>query len=236
MPLTEDTGRELMALGPVQQPLKDDAVLFDGAIVCHDANGELVRGANTAGLTFAGIYRGAKLDNTDDGELAIIDPFAPYRAKGTGFSQASLGARVYISDDDTVALSTTNAVFAGEVLMVISATEVWVLPPAYCKPPLTLAELDITAAEVADLAEVAADDVTTQVADGAIVALTFTPAGPTAAECEALRDKCEDLAEDIIALNTAAEADRAALEELQTVVQAVIDALKDGFGLLADPA
>lgn len=58
--------------------------------------------------------------------------------------------------------------------------------------------------------------ITPQNTDNEIAGLTFS-ATPTQAECEALRDKCEDLAEDVIALDTAVQtcATKTTVEDLR---------------------
>lgn len=213
--LTEDTGRELRALGPVQNPLLNDAVLYDGAIVCRDGNGELQPGDDATGFAFEGIYRGAELDNADDGEEAIVDGLSPYRVTSSGLAQSNLGDPVFITDDNTVALSgTTYAIWGGNIIEVISATECWVMPPRAVY--ITLANVTFTAGEVADAADaVSTADVISALSppsavtptntDGAIGDLTISDP-PTQAEVQALRAACETLADDYRATNTAVSA------------------------------
>lgn len=153
--LSEDSGREVMAIGPISLPLLNDAVLYDGSICCYDAKGELQPGADTAGLRFAGVYRRTKVDNADDGLEAQIDPYRPYLAACSGMAQTNVGDKVYLADDNTVATTSTNLVFAGEILMYVSATQVWVAPPALCSA-VKLSEIVIdNAEEVDDAANVA---------------------------------------------------------------------------------
>ncbi|HAZ62554.1 MAG TPA: hypothetical protein DCZ72_02940 [Armatimonadetes bacterium] len=126
--LSEDTGRELRALGPITLPLATGAVLYDGSICVRDASGLLKAATGGVGEVYAGIYRGLTRRQSDGAEDAIVDGVRPYRAEIAAATQADVGKPVYLVDDNSVALA--GDVLGGHVLMVISATEVWVMPPA----------------------------------------------------------------------------------------------------------
>lgn len=209
--LTEDTGRDLRALGPIKVPLLNDAVLYDGAICCYDANGELQPGADTAGLKYAGIYRRSKLDNADDGLEAEVDPLRPYKATIAAATQADLGKPVFLLDDNTVGLTSDNLVWGGNILLIESATEVFILPPRAVY--LKLADVEFTAEEVADAAAATSTD-------GLAAGLTFS-ATVAQAEAEALAAEVELIGDDV----------RAAIGTLDDVVTAL-----KSLGLLTDPA
>lgn len=215
--LSEDTGRELMALGPISLPLLNDAVLYDGSICCYDANGELQPGADTAGLRFAGVYRREKLDNADDGLSGQIDPFRPYLAACSGMGQSNVGDKVYLTDDNTVATTSTNLVFAGEILMVVSATQVWVAPPALCGA-IKLSDLVFTAGVVADPASATSTNGAVTTIGTAINGLTFTAGGATGPEVEALQAQLVLLCTEV---EKAADDARAALAKVLEVVNAL---------------
>jgi len=249
MALTEATPREMRALGGTNYTVKDAVILYEGAIACYDANDELLPGADTAGLQFAGILTGPTVDNTDDGEECIVDPLTPYHAAGTGFAAGDVGTAVFVSDDNTVAKSTTNKVWAGNIIEVVSSTEVVVMPPRAVE--LKLTDLTFTAQAVADpSAAGSTNDAVSGVSltdvgalgstDGAISALTapaaVTPTllagdftaltfsvSPTQGECEALRDKCETLLTEHLATNTALSTLLSTYGSLITELEAVAD-------------
>lgn len=252
--LSDDYQRDRRPIGPRQYTIKDNEIIYTGALCCIDSNGELLAGTDTNGLEFAGVYYGDRIDNTDDGLTCIVDKVQEFKAAGSGFAAGDIGAKVYLADDNTVAKVTTNSVYVGRITQVISATEVWVDPTA--SPENVVYE----AQEVADAASATSTNgavaavtlteaITPQVDDGDIAALTFTAGGATGPEVEALRDKCEDLAEDLIALNTVVDTNHTELEaliaELEKVAAdaraalasaaAAITALKT-LTLLADPS
>lgn len=196
MALTEAKPREMRSLGEVEYDVKDAAIIFEGAICCYDANDELLPGADTAGLKFAGIHRHPTVDNTDDGEQCRVDPLTPYHAFGSGFAAGDRGEPIYVIDDDTVSKTSTHGVWGGNIEEVLSSEEVVVMPPRAVE--LRLSELTFSAQEVADLAAAG-------IADGDIAALTFS-ASPTQGECEALRDKCALVLDEVLALRTAVTA------------------------------
>jgi hypothetical protein len=102
------------------------AVIKLGTMVCFDANGFLVSGANTSGYVFAGIA----LEHVDN--LAGLDGALSCRVRRTGIfkfaaattmSQAKAGAQVdlYLSDNQTVT-DVANYVYVGRLAMYESAS------------------------------------------------------------------------------------------------------------------
>lgn len=175
--LDEDAVRQMRDPGLLPgNPLLNDAVLYRSAICCYDANGEIQPGDDASGFSFAGIYLGDELDNADDGESADLDDLRPYRATGSGFAQSNLGDPVFVSDDNTVALSgTTYAVWAGNIIAVISATEVWIAPPRFVY--ITLSNVTFDAEEVADPdAAVSTADYFTSIASDLVEEVSLTAA------------------------------------------------------------
>lgn len=215
--LSEDSGREVMAIGPITLPLLNDAVLYNGSICCYDANGEVQPGADTAGFRFAGVYRRDKVDNADDGLEAQIDPFRPYLAACSGMAQTNVGDKVYLTDDNTVATTSTNLVFAGEILMVVSATQVWVAPPALCSA-VKLSDLVFTAGVVADPSAATSTNGAVTTIGTTITGLTFTAGGATGPEVEALQAQLVLLCTEV---EKASDDARAALAKVLEVVNAL---------------
>jgi hypothetical protein len=104
--------------------------IFAGALVAFDTNGDIVPGADTAGLVFAGVSL-EYVDNTGgaDGALnVLVRRKGVYRMKGASFTKATVGNKVFLVDDQTVALAAgaTNDIWCGVIAEYISATEAWV--------------------------------------------------------------------------------------------------------------
>ena len=101
-------------------PVAEAAHIFKGSLVCANADGYAAPGADTAGFTFLGVAL-EEADNTDgaDGGLTVkVLCCGVFLLGKTGtITQASLGAKVYIADDQTVALAatTTNDVPCGRI-------------------------------------------------------------------------------------------------------------------------
>lgn len=146
--LADDYQRTHGPVGPQEHTVKDEAVIYTGAMTCTDTNGELLPAANTAGLKFAGVNYGDRVDNTEDGEVCRVDRTQRFVVACAGMAAGDLGKSVYASNDNTVALTTTGFVYVGKIAEVISATKVLVDP--------TIADDQITTTvAVADAANVA---------------------------------------------------------------------------------
>jgi len=108
----------------------------------------------------------------------------------------------------------SEAITAGEAVYTAANGKVQDLPTAagtyyLVGTAVTASTADDQIIEVRDIAPVKVVIGTAVVlsnANGAIAALTFTALGATGAECEALRDKTESLADDVRALYTALQA------------------------------
>jgi hypothetical protein len=101
-------------------------VIYKGALVCLNATGYLVPAADSAGLIFLGVSE-TEVDNSEgaNGDLeaqvctrGIIDVDKANAAIG------DLGSHAWISDDQTVTLTTTNEVYAGKIVGVVSSSVV----------------------------------------------------------------------------------------------------------------
>jgi hypothetical protein len=111
-------------------PVKANAKIFAGSMVCLGTDGYAVPGADTAGYRFAGVSRGY-VDNTGgaDGALTV----EVWRKGCFGLSAASMaktnvGDAVYVVDDQTVGLAsvTTNDVPCGRISEYVNSTSVFV--------------------------------------------------------------------------------------------------------------
>ena len=106
-------------------PVAASTTIYKGALVCINASGYAVPAADTASFKFVG-WAVAQADNSS-GSAADIDVVVQTEGvielAGSGFALTSVGSKVYVSDDQTVALSgVTNDVEVGKVVEYISAT------------------------------------------------------------------------------------------------------------------
>ncbi len=157
--LTKDRNTPKRAGYQKSIPVAEGVKIFAGSQVCTNAAGYAVPGANVAGYKFAGIAQ-EYIDNSAglDGELSIVVEQPVIVSLGAAnITQADIGKPVFISDDQTVALSTTNSIACGVIREVISATAVWV-DTFYCFVSGTIAAVDAAAAEAAAEGKVVAAD------------------------------------------------------------------------------
>jgi hypothetical protein len=134
-------------------PVAASTKIYAGSLVCSNATGYAVPGADTAGLLFRGIAQ-EFVDNSAgaDGEKKVLVEHPVIVSMSTaGITQADIGKPVFIADDQTVAKSTTNSVCCGVIREVISATSVW-LDTFYSKAAgsVTAVAADNAAAAVED--------------------------------------------------------------------------------------
>ena len=108
-------------------PVKASTKLWSGAAVLTDASGWLDNAADTTGTKFAGI-----MDKTADNSAGangaikgrvIRRGVFDFVFGGTA-TQATVGKKVYASDNQTVNTTTTNSILVGTVVEVVSATKV----------------------------------------------------------------------------------------------------------------
>lgn len=127
--LTKDRNTTRKATGQVRVlEVAAGVKIYAGGQVCINADGYAVPAADTAGLKFAGVSK-QYVDNSagaNGAETVEVwrDGVFDFAAAGMGIDD--IGKPVFVSDDQTVALSTTNAVGCGVISEVESATKVWV--------------------------------------------------------------------------------------------------------------
>ena len=115
-------------------PVVASDIIYQGALVKHNAAGYLAPCAVEAGAVFAGVAY-EKVDNSAGlaGEKSCkVEKYGAYLMSGAGFSQADVGSEVRASDDNTVqtgALADSQPV--GKIVEYISATQVRVRIDGY---------------------------------------------------------------------------------------------------------
>lgn len=120
-------------------PVKASTTIYSGALVAVDANGWALPGADTAGLVFQGVANQAA-DNSSGSngdKTVVVSRTGLWKLTlGSTISQANVGDKVYLSDDQTVdlAANTTNDVLVGVIAGFIDSTHAWVdIMPAICQ-------------------------------------------------------------------------------------------------------
>ncbi|KQC03145.1 MAG: hypothetical protein APR55_07105 [Methanolinea sp. SDB] len=159
--LTKDKKTEYREGVDISIPVDDGDKIYAGALVCVNADGYAVKGADIAGLLFAGISR-EYADNSsgDDGDINVtVRRRGLFKmAFGTAISIANVGDSVYIVDDQTVDLvgDTTHDIFAGIIAEYIDTTHAWVdIEPAVRQSDAAAHIVDGTAAHAASAISIA---------------------------------------------------------------------------------
>ncbi|MFW6189042.1 MAG: hypothetical protein ACOC7T_01295 [Planctomycetota bacterium] len=129
--LTADRNTEYSLGDLLSVPVAAGQTVYGGSIVCLNAAGYAVPGADTDGLLVVGVAT-ARADNSagSDGDASVV-----VRRRGrfrfesaSALDQSALGARVYVADDQTVAAvnDVANDVPAGVIDRVEADGAAWV--------------------------------------------------------------------------------------------------------------
>ncbi len=101
--------------------------IYKGAIVCTNASGYLVAGADTDGLKFEGIAYENVLNSGSDGDYNCkVFTGGVHLLPATSITQAMVGQYMYIVDDGTMDESSTNKLCVGRLVEFVSTTSGWV--------------------------------------------------------------------------------------------------------------
>jgi hypothetical protein len=150
--LTQDRNTTRKAGGQAAYPVAAGVKIYAGAMVCLNASGYAVPAADIAGLKFVGVSR-QYVDNTNGAngaQTVLVWKEGVFDFEASGMTAADVGKPVFVSDDQTVALSTTNAVGCGIITEVESATKVWI-DIAEANRRTAQAQANSTAADVAGI-------------------------------------------------------------------------------------
>lgn len=108
-------------------PLAAAAVVYKGGIVCVNASGYGVPGADASGfLGVIGVAAESKTGGTSAGDVSVIVEAGVFQFAATAVTQGMLGAAMYVVDDNTVDNSSTNGQYVGPMVKFVSTTLVWV--------------------------------------------------------------------------------------------------------------
>lgn len=207
--------------------IKNDEILFRGAMLARDATPEILPASDTAGLKVVGVCP-EHIDNSDDGEL-VVPIFGAFKWENDGTNPVVNGDIIaFVKADDTVCAfaGSTNKVVGGLVIGV-DTDGVWLLQT----PEAIAAAQALYAAGVASASNHIADP-TSAAAITAVapVALTYSdpaaityvaPNGGATQDAEA-RASLAQLAADVAAVRTKLVAAGADLGVIRTPVVALV--------------
>jgi len=148
--LTQDRSTDYSLGDLLAIPVAAGEEIFAGSLVCTDAAGYAVPGADTAGYVFEGVAT-QQADNSSgaDGDVSVV-----VRRRGryrfdsaSALDQASMSGEVCVYDDQTVAddSDTTNSIACGRIDKIESSGECWITIDHYAQtgkswvPPTTTA-------------------------------------------------------------------------------------------------
>ena len=170
MALTSDKQIERTDGVQIAFPVNGTSKIYAGALVCVDADGYLVPGADTAGLIFQGIAMQQR-DNAsgDDGDqLCVVRRRGLVKCAIAAATQANIGDSVFLVDDETVGLAatTTNDIYCGIIAGFVDATHVWVdIEPAIRQADVATHIADASGAHAASAISIADTGAFTSAAD-----------------------------------------------------------------------
>ena len=161
MALSADKTTEYMEGVDLSIPVDDGDKIYAGAIVCVNAAGYAVVGADTAGQIFMGIAR-EQADNSSGADGAInvtVRRRGLFKMKlATAITIANVGDNVFIADDESVDLAgnVTNDIFVGIIASYIDTTHAWVdIEPAIRQADVATHIADTSAAHSASAISIA---------------------------------------------------------------------------------
>jgi len=104
-------------------PVAASTHIYQGALVCVNSSGYAVPAANTANYRFVGVAIHEVNNTGANGASSVsVRTAGEITIVSSGLTQADVGKPVYASDDQTVALATTNAIYVGTISSYTSAT------------------------------------------------------------------------------------------------------------------
>lgn len=130
--LTADRNTQSKSPGLYQYPVEANTQIYKGGIVCINAAGFLIMGAEAAGNMVVGVAD-ENVDNNPGAQGAkncrvVAD--RQFRFNATSIAQTSVPIKCYLVDDNTVdETAGANSIVAGTLVSVESSTDGWVYIP-----------------------------------------------------------------------------------------------------------
>jgi hypothetical protein len=108
-------------------PVEATTQIYKGAMVCTNAAGYLVAGADTAGYKFEGIAYENVLGTTQGAKTCRVWTLGRYLLTATSITQAMVGRQMYLVDDATFDdVTVTNFINIGKLAEYVSTTSGWI--------------------------------------------------------------------------------------------------------------
>lgn len=130
-------------------PVEANTKIYAGALVARNAAGNAVPASDTTGLVVLGRAE-EPVDNSGGaaGARSLRVSTGVFAYAHSGLTAADVGKPVFVSDDQTVALATTNFIHAG-ILVAVDGEGAWIAVGPQGRA--AAAQADSTAADVATL-------------------------------------------------------------------------------------
>jgi len=130
--LSADRNTMSRAAGVRAYLVKASTTIYKGSLVSIDANGYLVPASNTSGEIVVGVADEQVVQTASSAYLCRVVSGRHFKFAATGtINQGTVGANVYVSDDQTVDDATSNSILVGICTEYVSASEVWVFVPGF---------------------------------------------------------------------------------------------------------
>ncbi len=111
----------------IAYPVKANAKIWKGALVCVDSTGHLIPAADASGLRFVGVAF-ESVDNTGGGNgdkrCRVIKRGSFVYNRVGSYTQADIGATVRAASDNEVAKISTNNILVGTVVELLDGNRV----------------------------------------------------------------------------------------------------------------
>jgi len=128
--LTQDRATPYREGIEIEFPVAAATKIYAGSLVCANAQGFAIPGADTAGLKFLGVAL-EQVDNTSGGDGAKVLRLrrrGVFEFNAASITQTMVGDPMYVKDDNTFddAAGTTNDIKAGVLVKYVTDTKGWI--------------------------------------------------------------------------------------------------------------
>jgi len=110
----------------IEYPVAASSTIYKGALVCVNSSGYAVPASDTSNYVFVGVAV-EKADNSSGSngdEKVRVYKTGVYEYTKSSATDADRGTLMYVSDDQTVATSTTNSIKAGYCVDVVDSSTI----------------------------------------------------------------------------------------------------------------
>lgn len=105
--------------------VKASTKIYKGALVAVDSSGYVVTGVSTAVRIVGVAYETIDNSSGASGDLSIrVWRTGSFQFNASGMAVTNIGAKVYVTDDNTVTLTATSNIQVGVITEFLSATSV----------------------------------------------------------------------------------------------------------------